>query len=589
MAARALPIAAGIVLLGWLLPAAANPWGDLKKIYFYEAGGNLAEVRRSLERLDARGLAPNDKVELVNKLIELGDRHLKAKDDSLAQSFYRQALKISPPDAWPVYNKLERIGRRQGRFFWSLAGVGRQLRLLAHDFSASWLLLSGLFSVLPFAGLLLFFLVAAALAIRYVKLAAHDFILEGTNRFNWRRLLLFLLLLFWPLLLSGGWAFYPFLFCGMLWGYFSHDERQLVRRLQFLLLALALLHAVGRYLERSLLSPGFQAVQQVYAGRLLPAATTARFDNELKVMQAYAYYHAGQPETAMDMLLDTGGAYATPLKFNLLGDLHVDKGSLSQAIQYYRQSLSLDARNPVTLANFTTALLKNNDPELFLFYGNSYPEINRLRDKAAELQKSRPPAGFLWRRLLNHSWQSFHPWHFLQVVGIEFLLFPVLPALLLLAAYAALLPRLAPALGQSVFCSRCGKIIRKRALEQAQSHALCEDCYQLFLIKDPIFLEAKLIKEKEIGRHAQSQHSLLLGASLLIPGFLLNFRDQGRTFAGLFFLFASLGGLFWVNAANFRGVFGTAPMFLNLIGLAALLLYLVIAAISLRAGGSDGV
>ena len=30
-----------------LSSAAANPWGDLKKIYFYEASGNLAEVSRT--------------------------------------------------------------------------------------------------------------------------------------------------------------------------------------------------------------------------------------------------------------------------------------------------------------------------------------------------------------------------------------------------------------------------------------------------------------------------------------------------------------------------------------------------------------
>ena len=38
------------------------------------------------------------------------------------------------------------------------------------------------------------------------------------------------------------------------------------------------------------------------------------------------------------------------------------------------------------------------------------------------------------------------------------------------------------------------------SIEQAKSHALCDGCYQLFLIKDPIFLEAKILKEKEISR-----------------------------------------------------------------------------------------
>ena len=177
---------------------------------------------------------------------------------------------------------------------------------------------------------------------------------------------------------------------------------------------------------------------------------------------------------------------------------------------------------------------------------------------------------------------------FRSVVAGEFLRFPVLLALLAMAAYIFLLRRFVPSLGQSIFCSKCGKIIRKMSIEQAQSHALCEDCYQLFLIKDPIFLEAKLLKEKEIGRQAGRKHLLQLAISLVVPGFILNFRDRSKVFALLFFTFAVVFGLFLVNSLNFKGVFGVAPMFLNLIGLVAVALYLVIAVISLRRAG-DGI
>jgi tetratricopeptide (TPR) repeat protein len=571
-----------------LAPAAANPWGDLKKIYFYEASGNLAEARRSLERLDAEALPPNDKVELVRKLVELGDLHLRKKNDPLAEAYYRQALKLAPQNVWPVYNKLERIFRRRGGFFWKFSDLGRQFALVTRSFNSSVLLLGGLFSVLMFSGLLLFFMVAAALAVRYFKLSAHDFILEGQNRFSMLKLLLLLLLLFWPLLITGGWAIYPFLLCGILWSYFSHDERVLVKRIQVLLLVLTLLHGLGQYLERSMLSPGFQTVQQVYAGRLYPAAAYQRFDNEMKVMQAYAYYHDGQHDVAMDILLDTGSGYGTQLKYNLLGDIHHEKGHIAQSIQFYRQSLSLNDRNPVTLKNFTVTLLKNDDPDLFLFYSRNYPQLSGIKDKVATLQKDRLPEGILWRRLLNFSWRRFHPWHFLEVVAGEFLRFPVLLALLAMAAYIFLLRRFVPSLGQSIFCSKCGKIIRKMSIEQAQSHALCEDCYQLFLIKDPIFLEAKLLKEKEIGRQAVRKQLLQLAVSLVVPGFILNFRDRIKLFASLFFLFTVVFGLFLVNTVNFKGVFGVAPMFLNLIGLLAAVLYLVIAVVSLKEA-SDGV
>ena len=586
MAKRAL-CAAGLALLLACSLAAASPWGSLKKIYFYEASGNLDEVRLNLERLDAQALPPNDKIELMKKLTELGDRYFRNKNDALAEAFYRKTLSISPQDAWPLYNKLEKISRRRGGIFWNFANVGRQFALVTGDFSGSVLLLSGFFSVLMFAGMLLFFMVAAALVIRYFKLAAHDFILEGQSRFSLAKLLLLLLLVLWPLLITGGWALYPFLLCGFLWNYFNHDERVNVKRIQVLLLLLALLYSLGQYLEKSMLSPGFQTVKQVYSGQLFPAETYARFDNELKVMQAYAYYHRDQPDAALDVLLETGGGYSTPLKLNLLGDIHFEKGNIPQSIQYYRQSLSLDDRNPATLKNFTVALLKNNDPDLFLFYSKNYPQINRFKDKISSLQKNRLPEKILWRRLLNFSWLNFHFWHFLEVTAGEFLRFPVLLALLFMWAYVSWMKRFFPALGQSIFCSKCGKIIRKMSIEQAQSHALCEDCYQLFLIKDPIFLEAKLLKEKEIDRQFYLKNSLLLAVSLLVPGFILNFRDKGKVFAPLFLTWSVISGFFLVNALNFSGVFGAVPMFLNLIGLAAIVLYLAIAIYTLK-GNPDG-
>ncbi len=590
MASRARALAVGLLLLA-VLPAlaagAANPWGDLKKIYFYEAGGDLAQVRRALERLDAQGLPPSDRAELLRSLVALGDHYRGRGNDPLAEAFYRKALVVSPRDAWPVYNALERIARRRGRIVWRFADVGRQFALVSRGFSSSFLLLASIFDVLMFAGLLLFFMVAAALAVRYIKLAAHDFILEGRDRFQWLNLLILLLLLLWPLLLTGGWAIYPFLLCGVLWGYLGHDERVTVKRIQVLLLVLACLYGVGQYLQQSLASPGFQAVQQAYAGRLFPDESIAGFDNELKVVAAYAYHHAGQNETAWDILQETGGAYGTPLKYTLMGDIQLERGNVPMAIQAYRQALRLDGDNPVTLKNFTVALLRNNDPDLFLFYGKSYPQINRYKDRVSQLQKDPLPQSLLWRRLLHFSWQRFHFWHFLEVAALEFLRFPVLLAMLAMVATILLLRRFSPALGQSVFCSKCGKIIRKMSIEQAQSHALCEDCYQLFLIKDPIFLEAKLLKEKEIGRRLRRKQGLLLGASLLVPGFILNFRGQGKAFALLFFLFASCFGLYAVNALNFKGVFGTVPMFLNLAGLAAVLLYLGIA-VYVQREGPDG-
>jgi hypothetical protein len=299
-------------------------------------------------------------------------------------------------------------------------------------------------------------------------------------------------------------------------------------------------------------------------------------------MQAYAYFHSGQPDAALDILQATGTAYASALKYHLLGSLSLEKGNLPQSIQYYRQSLSLDDRDPVTLKNFTVALLRHNDPELFVFYAKNYPRLNQLKDTVSVLQKERLPERILWRRLLNFSWQDFHFWHFLEVVLLGFLRLPVLLAVLIAWVYMTLLKRFFPTLGQSIFCNKCGKIIRKAPIEQAPSHALCEDCYQLFLIKDPIFLEAKLLKEKEINRQFRLRNALLLALTLVVPGFLLNVSEKSRVFTPLFLLVCVPAALVLANTLNFKGAYGAVPMFLNLLGIAAVAVYVAVNAYSLK-------
>jgi hypothetical protein len=343
---------------------------------------------------------------------------------------------------------------------------------------------------------------------------------------------------------------------------------------------MTLLNAFNRYLERSLQSPGFQTVQGVYAGELFPESRYGRFDNELKVMQAYAYYNRHKPDTAQDILQATGSGYLSTLKLNLLGNIYLEKGNMAQSIQYYRQSLSIDNHNPVTLRNFAQALTKNNDPDLFGFYQKNYPEIQNYKGHPAVIQAARPPNAILWRRLLNFSWQEFHAWNFVSSLAIEFFKFPILLACLLMLVYTTLLKKMAPHLGQSTFCNKCAKIIRKKSIEQA--HPLCEDCYQLFLIKDPIFLEAKIIKEKEISRRIGFQYALHLAASLVVPGYCLNFKDRHVAFTFACLAFVSVFGLYLFNALAFKGFFGTVPMFVHFIGMLAVVFYLAINAFSLR-------
>ncbi|MCX6554909.1 MAG: hypothetical protein NTZ12_07850 [Candidatus Aminicenantes bacterium] len=580
MTKKSILLLIALLLLGSFSWAAANPWSHLKKIVFYDSSGDIAAVKENLDQLDAQWLVPAEKLELQQKLNELGDRYFQKKNFPLAEEFYRKILQISPKNAWPLYNKLEKISRLRGNWLWNFKNVWHQFWLVGQDFSGAFLLFNTLFNVLFFSSLLLFYITTVVMFFKYFKLVTHDFILSGDNQFKFGKLALLLALLLWPLALLGGWGNYPFLFCGFMWSYFSHEDRVNIKRIVGILLAMTFLNSFNHYLEQSLQSPGFQTVKSIYAGQLFPESRYNRFDNEMKVMQAYAYYNQHKVDTAQDILQATGNNYLSTLKLNLLGNIYFEKGNIAQSIQFHRQSLSIDNQNPVTLKNFTLALMKNNDPELFKFYLKNYPEIQNYKNKPSVPLTVKLPNAILWKRLLNFSWHEFHVWNFISNLMIEFFKFPILMACLLMLVYITLLKKLAPHLGQSTFCNKCAKIIKKKSIEQV--HPLCEDCYQLFLIKDPIFLEAKIIKEKEISRKFRFHFALHLIASLFIPGYCLNFKDRSSVFTFTCLTFVSVFGLYLFNALTFKNFFGTVPMFINFIGILAVILYLAINASSLR-------
>jgi tetratricopeptide (TPR) repeat protein len=579
MAKKSILILIGLLLLISFSWAAANPWGNLKKIYFFDSSGDISAVKENLTQLDAQGLIPAEKIELLQKLNELGDRYYQKKNFPLAKAFYQKVLAISPQDAWPIYNKLEKINKANGNLLWNFKNIWLQLRLVSHDFSGTFLLLNSFFNVLFFSSLLVFYLTIAVMFLKYFKLVTHDFILGGNSKFQGKKLVFLLILLLWPLAFLGGWGYYPFLFCGFMWFYFDHDERANIKRIVGILLVMTLISSINNYLEKSLQSPGFQTIKKIYAGQLFPEQSYDLFDNELKVMQAYAYYNQHKTDTALDILQATGNNYNSTLKLNMLGNIYFEKGNIAQSIQFYRQSLRIDDQNRITLKNFALALLKNNDPELFKFYLKNYPEILGYKDKVTIPQTIELPEKILWKRLLNFSWEDFHVWNFLGNIAVEFFKIPVLLACLIMLVYISLLKKSSPILKQSTFCNKCAKIIKKKSFEQA--HALCEDCYQLFLIKDSIFLEAKIIKEKEISRQFRFKYSLSLIVSLFIPGFCLNFKNKSNVFTFTSLFFFNIFGFYLFSALTFKNFFGTIPMFINFIGIFVAILFLAINAYSL--------
>jgi tetratricopeptide (TPR) repeat protein len=571
----------------WVLPK-ENSWGNLKKIYFYDSLSKYDQVLEHLSLLDFEGLKRDHQQEIATRLIAFGDSYFKKGKYRHAEEFYKKVLKLSP-DYWYLYNKLEKIDRVKGRFFINFNHLFSQLFMMLKSFKASFLLVNQFFNLLFFAALLVFFLFSLILLSRYFKLAGNDLVIDGKGEVSIKKVLIFFAIILWPIVLLTGWMVYPFIITGFFWAYLSRNEKKAVKTMLILVAAAAALYCLNLVLEKNIRTDSFKKVQKVYEGHLFAKEDYQAFDDRLKVAQAFSYYEKGDIDSlnrAMDILASTDEDFKVPSKYDLMGNINFRFGELTQSIDYYRESLLLNDKNKIALNNFALALLKENEPDVFKSYAQRYPEIDGYLNKTLKIKDIKINQGELWERLFNFSGQNFNMGKFLIGILGELFKLPVLYYILFFILYVMILPKFVPGRGESSYCSKCSKIIKEGSSHRA--HKLCNECHQLFSIKDVIFLEAKILKEKELKRKSGKKYISRLIFSLFIPGLNFHHRENNRLYLVFSLGFYFLLGVAVVGTVNFNRFYLASPLALNFIGAAAAVLYLLINLFSVI-GEEDGI
>ena len=559
-----------LCIAAFIFPA-DKPWGNLKKIYFYDSVEDYSGVLENLGAINRDGLEKGEVATLSKNLIEFGDHFFAQKKFDIAEAFYRKVLDLSP-DHWYLYNKLEEIDREKGNFFFNFKNVFSQLLLVMGNFKSSFLLVNSFFNMVFFVGLFVFFLFAIILFIKYFRLAGNDLLIDDNGGLSLRNIAIISVILLWPVLILTGWIIYPFLITGFLWVYLNENEKKTIYYMLIFVIAFTLLYSFNLMLENSARDKKFKIVQKVYENHLYGRGDYEKFDNELKVAQAYSYYQNKQNDIALDILLSTGETYKDKLKFDLMGNIYYKSANYSDSVNYFNESLRLDDKNKLTLNNFTLALLKADDEEVFNEYAKRYPEIDQYQKKVSDLNEVKlSPTGFLWKRLLHNSSERFSPTTFIKDLLNEFFKLPIVYFILVLFLYIFGVRKIFPLMGGSTYCSKCTKIIKEASVHK--SYKLCDECYQLFLIKDVIFLEAKILKEKELNKKFKKKYLIGLVFSLLIPGLNLNYKARNRSFIFMSLMFYFLLGFAVIGTITFTRIYLTAPIILNLIGILALVFY----------------
>lgn len=553
--------------------AKSNPWGNLKKIYFNDSVKRYSKVLAELKAINFEDIPMSEQKEITRHLIKFGDYYFSKKENNLAKAFYIKVADLSP-EYWYIYNKLEKMNREKGNIFPDFNNVFTQLAMTFKDFKSSFLIVNTLFNALFFSGILIFFVFSMAMFVRYFRLAGNDLLIDEKGKLSMARTTFVILVLIWPVLVLSGWLIYPFLITGFLWTYLSNNERKAVSFILILIFVQALFYSLNLSFERKIDSRDFRITQSVNNGKLYDKDEYDRFDDELKVIQAYSFYAKKQYDTALNILESTGESYRSVLKFNLMGNIYFRSGDIPASMRNYKESLNIDDNNDTTLNNFTMALIRTQNPEAFDLWAKRYPGLKEYKNKELEIKEVKKIPGILWKRLFDVSGSTFKLTSFLGNIASEFFKLPVIYCILFFIAYTVIIRKLYPNLGESTYCSKCSKIIKKAKVRR--TNKLCEECHQLFLIKDVMFLEAKVLKEKELNRRFRKKYLVILLISLFVPGFNFNYRNK----KWLFVLFATiiyvLFGFAVIGLITFDKIFSTSPIFFSFIGVFALILFFLV-------------
>ncbi len=563
---------------------ANNSFGNVLKLKYYYYVGNDRAFFKSLADFDLKELSRKKLDEAVKELENIGDNFFKDGKTEEAIKVYNK-VKDNSENHWEIYNKIENLKQKQGNYFYDIKNFGGQLLSLIKNNDSFFAIIFLAFSSTYFASIFIFFIFALILFLKYFKVFSNDALNVENSSTSLKKIIIFSITLLWPIIFLSGWMIFPFLISGLFWTFLSRHEKRATTIIIVLIFIFSVFFSIRSFLDNSIRSDSYDVVKEVNGGKFFSKLDYSKFDNELKVYLAFSYYENKNNNSALDILLSTGERYKSVFKYNLLGNIFYKSGNYEESMKYFKNSLDISDHNEVAIHNFTAVLALQKNEKVFNSYAERFPEIKLIKNNVHKIKEIIPNSGLLKRRALNSSEDSFSPLSFVSSILKEFIKLPVLYFTLILLLYIYFIKLLFSNLGESTRCSKCGKIIKETAVDA--SNKFCSDCYQLFMIKDVIFLEAKIAKEEKIRKKNFLKGILIGFFSLFFPGINLVFKEKYLSFISLLIVFYSIASFSIAGKIIFKNIFLSYPIIFNVTSVIAALLYLLINLYSVK-GDSDG-
>lgn len=538
------------------------------------------EIKAAVDSFDPQTFSFSDDDPMLarfsRRLVDVGLELLNQGQKETAFQLF-QKIRLLDPSEWRGLSYREQF--RDDKKFVDFANTKKmldQLNRLFKQFEPSVILLTQVNEALLWAVMLTLLAFAVWLIRNYLPLATHDMILNEKGILEKKRLLAWFLLLLWPIFIGSGWFLLAMVLIASLWFYADKAEKKTLLSLLVLLALMTVLQAVNLFLLDQAKNPSFLQTKDIIKNHLLDYNADAIEGNpNAKLMMAFNNFHSGYLEEGMEWLNAVDEKVRHNIKRNLYGYAFLVNKDYQNAISAFAEVLSQDGSDSTALYNLTLALMENKDEKSYEAFLNRFPKISQFREKVGQARLPTVSQGFIWSLFVSSGKKPTEstPIFVFRAALKNLIRIPTLFFFIVFLAYIKLLPHLFHDIGKSTHCAKCQKAIKKGNSNRAVN--VCNDCYQLFLIKDSMMADAKSFKEAEINRINRRKNSLLLLFSFLSPGFFLHMRGQHRLFSifsFFYFLFVFLAFVAWHPLAEF---YGTVPLFAKAFGVLAAFLFLV--------------
>ncbi len=562
-----------------------NSIGTINKIKFFHSISDNSSFMRSLSEFDFNKLTEDKKTYAINELEKIGDDFVSKGDLEKANIVFR-AIANGVPGYWQIFNKIENIKRLNGSSFFNVKISLDQIISLLQNDNSLFAFLSLAVTSLYFSAIFVFFIFSIVLFFNNFNLFSTDALNTRDGEISVKKILFFSLALFWPLLLLSGWMIFPFLMSGLLWVYYNKKEKRGIITLVIIIFIFSSLFSVISFMRRNRSSDTFIVAAEVISGKRYNKKDYSKFDNELKVYLAYTFYKDGDFNSSLDILLSTGESYRSNLKYNLLGNIYYKSGNPKKSLKYYKNSLELNENDQTAIHNFTIVLASHERSKVFNSYVKRFPLIEQLKDDVDQLKEVEIDRNLLKRRIFNNSNDKLDPSYLTLEIIKEFMKLPIIWFSLILLLYIYIVDRFFQNVGKSVRCSKCNKITKRINTEKGV--VFCNECHQLFKLKDVIFLEAKVAKEKKIRKGNFLKGIIVYVLSVFSPGIKLLFTRKYISFILFAILFYSIAIFSIAGKLIFQKLYSTYPIIFSISSLFCILMYILINFYSIK-GDSSGI